>query len=291
MEKENKESLIKNEILESAVNKFKDVLSRTELNGETLSLLVDNSEFWEIVGGKCLDFAVPNPHKKEIMKTARSYSKSNPSIFSQIDTMAKLFYLNKEHADKYATKVSGLSCESVDYFAIPKISALAKRFFPEVTCFDEQYQKCLEYVVENTGCFRKRDAFSLKSGVVRLTSRTKELMSKIESEQEGDIVIIKAQLGELHGGKSVGKVREEFLDNKFGLGAFHVACILLSNQSRLKSQNCLGVDCPGDEFRRSKFFTKSTNFAIYRNGGPVEIGLGSIDYYDLFFGSATAFYK
>ncbi|MBI4127786.1 MAG: hypothetical protein HY459_01815 [Parcubacteria group bacterium] len=84
---------------------------------------------------------------------------------------------------------------------------------------------------------------------LRQQERTVAMLEKLGEEQEGhDILVVPAQFGLGHRGRSVRRAREVFAGNEFGLGAFAVGCMLLTHPERFVQHGDLSVDCAGDEF-------------------------------------------
>lgn len=77
---------------------------------------------------------------------------------------------------------------------------------------------------------------------------TLAMLKEIGGQQKGDILIVPAQFGMLHRGRSVRRARECFGGNEFGLGAFAVGCMALVHPERYVRWEQLHTDCPGDEF-------------------------------------------
>jgi len=64
-------------------------------------------------------------------------------------------------------------------------------------------------------------------------------------------LIIPAQFGMRHRGRSIRRTRKVLELNEFGLDVFSVGCMLLTHPERLSGQpNELYVDCAGDEYSR-----------------------------------------
>lgn len=84
---------------------------------------------------------------------------------------------------------------------------------------------------------------------IRSHGPSTEKWSEIGRQQaENSILLVPAQLGILHGGRSVRRARELMSANQFGLGAFATAIILLTHPERLQEDEILGIDCAGDEY-------------------------------------------
>jgi len=85
---------------------------------------------------------------------------------------------------------------------------------------------------------------------LRQSARAEAAWKKISSDQgHPDILVIAAQFGITHRGRSVRRAREVMVDqNQFGLGAFAVGIMILTHPDRLKHLDDLWIDCAGDEF-------------------------------------------
>ncbi|MBI2049210.1 MAG: hypothetical protein HYT29_02140 [Parcubacteria group bacterium] len=105
-----------------------------------------------------------------------------------------------------------------------------------------------------------------------------------------DYIVLWAQFGFLHRGRSTRRVRSLYAPNEFGLGAFAVTSMLLTHSERFSSQSVpLDIICPGDEY--------SNNYGdlcyvprFSRRGGSND--LDSMEFHgisDKDFGPATAF--
>ena len=69
----------------------------------------------------------------------------------------------------------------------------------------------------------------------------------IAERQPGDVLVVRAQLGKRHAGRSPHDVRQHLATGEFGLGRKDSALMLLTNPLRLKHPHDLRMDCPGDE--------------------------------------------
>jgi len=128
-----------------------------------------------------------------------------------------------------------------DWFAIPRWQALAPT-----------YNEAVEMVL---GLLATRRRFSnrilgrLGPTYLRQSERSK-LGEKILSEQqpECDILVLAAQAGMRHRGRSARRARVSLASNEFGLGVFAVCCLLLTHPERLSNGDTLMIDCGGDEY-------------------------------------------
>jgi hypothetical protein len=84
---------------------------------------------------------------------------------------------------------------------------------------------------------------------LRQHSKTASVFQKLADQQTGyDILVVPAQFGIRHRGRSVRRTREVFLANEFGLGAFAVGIMLLTHPERLVDYENLWIDCAGDDY-------------------------------------------
>jgi hypothetical protein len=85
---------------------------------------------------------------------------------------------------------------------------------------------------------------------LRQSARTEATMRKLSEEQgHPDILVIAAQFGLQHRGRSVRRAREVMVDQgQYGLGAFAIGVMLLTHPNRLEHYDDLWIDCAGDEF-------------------------------------------
>jgi len=128
-----------------------------------------------------------------------------------------------------------------DWFAIPRWQALAPT-----------YNQAVEIVL---GILATRRRFSnriigrLGPTYLRQSARS-ILAEKILAEQQpgNDILVVAAQAGMRHRGRSARRARECLLSNEFGLGVFALVCLLLVHPERLSSGETLMIDCGGDKY-------------------------------------------
>lgn len=123
----------------------------------------------------------------------------------------------------------------------------------------------------------------------RVHARTAYALDLIAETQKGDILIVAAQLGMRHRGKSVRRAREVFVANEFGLGSLAVGSIVLTHPERLVHQVELDMDCSGDEFSPEAdggFFGSSS---FYFNGRVVGFAACPVGRLNGGFGSVSGF--
>lgn len=171
------------------------------------------------------------------------------------------------------------------WFAIPSIDALAKRHFPNIKDTAEKYCRATELVIENLAATRTVHNYclgELGTKYLRQHQRTISAFRKIAEAQKGDILIVPAQFGMRHRGRSVYRAREVYSSNEFGLGGFHVGCMALTHPERFVRWEQLHADCPGDEYDLTaesewtsapiwRFNDARLKFDTRRFSGPSEV--------------------
>lgn len=129
------------------------------------------------------------------------------------------------------------------WFAIPRWDKLGKIYNE---AFKQQIIPVLAKIFPRFHNYRKGE---LSAKYLRQHQRTIEMWEQIATEQKGhDILIVPAQFGLRHRGRSVRRAREMFDANEFGLGAFATGCMLLTHPDRLVCWEQLHFDCAGDEY-------------------------------------------
>lgn len=111
-----------------------------------------------------------------------------------------------------------------------------------------------------------------------------------DAQGDPDILIVPAQFGIRHRGRSVRRAREVFAGNEFGLGAFAVGIMILTHPERLMHFDDLWIDCSGDEFDDPDSdvrFARAPYFCFC--DGEVKFGTGFVDDASAYYGSASGF--
>ena len=114
----------------------------------------------------------------------------------------------------------------------------------------EKYCRAVQLVLQKIA--DSRSFYNYREGQImpdrlRVHARTARALAQIAEIQRGDILIIAAQLGLRHRGKSVRRAREVFVANEFGLGSLIAGSIVLTHSERFVRFEQLHMDCPGDE--------------------------------------------
>ncbi len=130
------------------------------------------------------------------------------------------------------------------WFAIPRWQKLASTYGEAVELVLSKLNE------QRSGKFMNYREGKLGSQQLRETTQKAKAFEVIGREQEGnDLLIVGAQFGLEHCGKSVRRVRAiTKRGRQFGLGAFEIAIMLLTHPERLQHVNDLWIDCSGDEY-------------------------------------------
>ena len=128
------------------------------------------------------------------------------------------------------------------WFAIPKWQSVGKTY-------EEALQKVLDLVKKQRGNFYNWREGKLGAQYLRQYEATAKKLETLAEQQKGyDILVVAAQFGLRHRGRSVRRAREVFTANEFGLGAFEIGCMLLTHPERLQNYDDLWIDCAGNEY-------------------------------------------
>src|SRR3989344_453808 len=135
---------------------------------------------------------------------------------------------------------------------IPKWETLVADLPAGRQAYGEAGEKVLEMIASKRKFYNYRDG-QLGANHLRQHGKSVEGFGKLGDEQKAngqpcDILVVPAQFGLRHKGRSVRLVREVFTESEFGLGAFAIGIMVLTHPERLVQWEQLHVDCAGDEF-------------------------------------------
>jgi hypothetical protein len=182
----------------------------------------------------------------------------------------------------YSKKLPPLPAGAEGWFAVPRWEML------------HSYTGAVEVVLDLIG--KSRNFYNYRKDMLgpnflRLSERTTTALQMIGKKQEGDFLLIPAQFGRAHRGRSVQRVRAVYAPHEFGLGSFIVGCMLLSHPERLVQQEQLHINCPGDEYNYNPadgwLFNTAPVFRFY--AGRVEFNAESVSCPASHYGSASGF--
>ena len=201
------------------------------------------------IGEKALamlkDLSVSDKYKDEEVKSAYGYLsgyKKPKGITEQTNILRQIFpsigFADEKLAEREVPKHADNG-----WFAIPKWQSIAPTYGEAVEIVLRKLSEAYN------GRFQNYREGELGEQYLRQSTKTASAFQKLGEEQNGyDILVVSAQFGLRHRGRSVRRVREILLGNEFGLGAFAVGIMLLTHHDRLQNYDDLWIDCVGDEY-------------------------------------------
>jgi len=216
----------------------KDGLDKLLGNGDELRAAVI-----ETVTKKARELSISNQFANEEVSSTYVYPKEyrRVDLIGQTNRLRQLFPGIGFADDKL--REAPLPKGAEGWFAIPRWQS-----------FGATYKVALEKVLAKlaetrTDSFYNYRAGALGPGYLRQTDRKIRMMEKIGEAQEGyDILVVGAQFGLRHRGRSVRRACEVFVGNEFGFGAFEVGIMSLTHPERFVRWEQLHTDCAGDEY-------------------------------------------
>jgi hypothetical protein len=170
------------------------------------------------------------------------------------------------------------------YFAIPRWQTVAPTY-------REAVEKVFALLAkQRKGKFQNYREGQLGEQYLRESEKTVAAFQKLSDEQKGyDILVVPAQFGTRHRGRSVRRAREVMNSSEFGLGAFAVGIMLLTHPEREIQWEQLHIDCAGDEYSPDGDgrFVGAPLFGF--DDGELGFGNGWVDGPRYGYGSASGF--
>lgn len=216
-------------------------------------------------------------------------------ITEQIMVLAKMFGLNATHALKFAKGLPPLQSfvpkdaqPWVRYFAVlyeGRSLATHGRFEEDASSAYCHAVGLVHKKISILRSFHKAFEEDLTPKNLRMQSTTAQASKKISEKQEGDILIIAAQLGAYRRNRS-HRSRTTLAENEFGLSSLSVGSIILTRADRL----AVNVDCIGDQSSPGGGFSFSC-VPNYRENhtGRIEYDISWKDDLGENYGSASGF--
>jgi len=280
-----------------AVDLFRAAYNKAGLDSERAQRLNENEDggFTDGLRELIERCSVTNRYADEEVSSSYAYPreyKGPKPIEEQIRKLAEILGLDPSLALEYAKSLPPLPEGAEGYFAIASVDALAAKHFPEVTDPTEKHCAAIRFI--HTKIAASRRFYNYREGQItpaqlRAHARTAVALAKLAETQKGDILIVAAQLGMRHRGKSVRRAREVFVTNEFGLGSVAVGSVVLTHPERLVRWEELDMDCPGDEFAPGADgpFSYAPCFRCHDDG--VEFNASAVSDAHECYGSTSAF--
>lgn len=231
------------------------------------------------------DLSVSDKFKDEEVESSYGYlSGYKPKgITEQTNRLRELFPAIGYADEKLAE--GALPPNSEGWFAIPRWEKIAPTYA-------EAVQKVLDMIKKTrNGKFYNWREGQIIEARLRQSVKTAAVFQKLGDEQKDhDILVVPAQFGIRHRGRSVRRAREVFASNEFGLGAFAIGIMILTHPERLQHYDDLWIDCAGDEFDDSGSGVRFDRAPCFRfSDGGVEFGARQVDRASDRFGSASGY--
>src|SRR3989344_7236462 len=217
-------------------------LKETALDKDGIQKLIENGdEFQSRIITAIRELSVSNQFADEEVQSSYAYPKGYKvkGITDQTNILRQLFPGIGFADEKLAEQPLPPNAEG--WFAIPKWQTLAPTY-------SEAVEKVLAMIESKRKFYNYRDG-QLGAEYLRQHAKTVKMFQQLGDEQKDfDILVVPAQFGLRHKGRSVRRAREVFAANEFGLGAFAIGIMLLTHPEREVQWEQLHVDCAGDEF-------------------------------------------
>lgn len=263
-------------------------LMAVNIDKDRLQKLIERGhEFQAHIIAGINELSVINQYADEEVKSSYGYfSGYKPrKIAEQIARLHGLFP-KLDSADENVAK-GDIPLNAEGWFAIPRWKKIAPTY-------GEAVQKVLDLIKQIIdGNFQNYDENKLGPQYLRQHVKTAKIFQTLGYEQKDyDILVVPAQFGLNHRGKSVRRARGIMNASEFGLGAFAVGIMILTHPERLHGHDDLWINCAGDEYNPiSKNLLCAPCFTISSGSKSICFSAHEINCARDCCGSASAFLK
>ena len=232
------------------------------------------------------DLSVSDKFKDEEVESSYGYLsgyRKPKSITEQCNILRQIFPGVGFADEKLAERAVPANAEG--WFAIPKWQTIAPTYSEAVVKVLDAIKKA-----RNGKFYNYRDG-QINGERLRQSVKSAAVFQKLGDEQKDhDILVVAAQFGLRHRGRSVRRAREVMRANEFGLGAFAVGIMILTHAERLQHYDDLWIDCAGDEFDDPVADVRFVH-ALCFNFYDGKVGFGAVWFGNAveYCGSASAF--
>lgn len=227
-------------------NLFEAALNKSALDDEAAQRIIERGGELKTKAMEILaELSFVETYASEEVRSSYAYPKGYTvtPIREQVELLAKAFpQLSVDVTLEYIeTVLPTLQLpEGTEWFAIPRWEKIAPTY-------GEAVEKILAVLASSRPFYNYREG-QLGPEHLRQHERSLRFWQQIRQLQGGDILIVAAQFGLKHRGRSARRARAVFQGNEFGLGAFAIGSMLFTNPGRLVAYEDLWIDCAGDEF-------------------------------------------
>lgn len=261
------------------------VINKLGLDEDQAQRVIENPEFPPAVEVLIRTYAVPNEYADEEVASNYGYLSGYQQAAPLADQMRILreYFPNLGDPDE-AIATQERPANSEGYFAIPRWQAIAPTY-------NEAVEKVLEALnKQRKGKFVNYRKGELGSNRLRENDRKRLAFERLAEEQQGrDVLVVAAQFGFYHRGRSVRRARAVMPGMEFGLGAFEIGIMLLTHAIRLQHFDDLWIDCPGDEYSPDADGQFDGAPYFYFHDGKLEFDTNQVDDARGYYGSASGF--
>jgi hypothetical protein len=228
-------------------------------------------------------YGTPNQYANEEVISTYVYPteyKGPKPIAEQIAQLATVFKLNPDSALAYAANLPDMK-SFVPEDALPFVGWFA---FPRAI----ERGLVLAKLAESRRFYNYRES---QMDRFRVLARTAMAIEQLATQQgNGDILVVAAQLGMRHRGRSDRRAREVFVRNEFGFDSVMGGAVTLTHPKRFVCWEQLHMDLPGDEFDDpdSVVLFDRAPF-LYLDGGGLEFGTKTVGVARPRYGGASGF--
>lgn len=265
-------------------------LASINLDKDSLQQLIENGgEFQDRIITAIKELSITNQFADEEVSSGYGYlSGYQPKdVVAQTNVLRELFpgigYANQDMLAQMEKGELSLPPGAEGFFAIPHWSKVGSTYQAAV-------EKVLDLLAKAYGGrFTNYRKGELGSNQLRETSKKARAMEVLQQTQNADILLVPAQFGLRHRGRSVRRARAVMNGSEFGLGAYEIGIMLLTHPDRLQNVDDLWLDCAGDEFSPGAGggFRGAPIFRF--DDGQLEFGTYWFSGADARYGSASGF--
>ena len=245
-------------------------------------LIMRGGEFQARLIAAIREFSVSNQFADEEVASSYAYPSGYTGarfITEQTNRLRQLFigvgFANEKLVEQQLPSIME------GYFAIPRWGTLA-------STYNEAVEMVLARLKGTRPFYNYREG-QLGPDRLRQSEHSIAMWQKLAEQQQGhDILVVPAQFGLRHRGRSVRRAREMFQPNEFGLGAYATGIMHLTHPERLVSYDDLWPDCAGDEYapEADGSFVHAPRWNFY--DGKLRFGTRDVASYFGYDGSASA---
>lgn len=235
----------KNQVNELIENAVMHALKEIDLGEDELQRLTENGPEFQVDIIALLKKHTKNRRfiDEEIRSDIRygcCYQDTPKTISKQVDILRRGFP-NIGLADKELAR-QPLPPGAEGWFAIPRWEKIAPTY-------SEAVEKVIALLKKQRGRGKLYIHCEINEKSLYQNKQTEKQFEILGNTQESyDILVVAAQFGLRHRGRSARRAWAMFLPTEFGLGAFEVGCMLLTHPERIANPNALDVYCVGSEY-------------------------------------------